>query len=277
MLGTQIAKAMDASGMEFIGTDIDVDITSSDSVSAFVKNKKITHIINAVAYTAVDRAESDEDTAMKVNACGVENLAEAAKELDAVLIHFSTDYVFDGTSEEPYKETDETNPLSAYGRTKLAGEEAVRNSGCKHFIFRISWLYGIHGNNFVKTMLRLMNERDRVGVVNDQTGSPTYAAVLTANILKLINSGNTSYGTYHYSDDGVITWYDFAVKIYEHGRKLGLISRNVDIAPISTDMYPTPAKRPKNSVFFKEKVRNLGFNINQWDDNLAEYFEETQI
>ena len=274
MLGREFAAAFERAGIAYTGTGSETDVTDKNTVLSFISGKNFKYIINCSAYTAVDKAESEEDRAMLINRDGVLNLALAAKQTDAVLIHFSTDYVFDGDSSEPYKETDDTNPVSAYGRTKLAGEKALTGVIDRYFIFRISWLYGRFGGNFVATMIRLMNERDTLGVVDDQKGSPTYTECLAENIVRLINSGSNKYGVYHYSDEGVISWYDFSAAIYRLGVEKGLIHKDVELRGISTDMYPTAAKRPRMSAFNKDKVRALGiFKINRWEDNLADYLD----
>ncbi len=275
MLGTEIALALENAGLSYIGSGSEVDITDKNAVQSFISGKEFTHIINCSAYTAVDKAESEEEKAMLLNCVGVGNIADAAGQLDAVVIHFSTDYVFDGTSAEPYCETDPTNPVSAYGRTKLAGEKALSETTDKYFIFRISWLYGAYGNNFVSTMIRLMNERDSLGIVDDQKGSPTYTKTLAQNIVNLVLSDTDKYGVYHFSDEGVISWYDFAAEIYRLGKQNGIIKKNTVLNPITTDQYPTAAKRPAMSAFNKSKVKNLlNFKLNKWKDNLSDYFRQ---
>jgi dTDP-4-dehydrorhamnose reductase len=274
MLGKEFAAAFAKAGISYTGTGSEIDVTDKNAVLSFISGKDFTYIINCSAYTAVDKAESEEDRAMRVNRDGVHNLALAAKQVDAVLVHFSTDYVFDGEAAEPYRESDTTNPVSAYGRTKLAGEKALIDISGKYFIFRISWLYGRFGGNFVSTMIRLMNERDSLGVVDDQKGSPTYTKCLAENIIRLMNSGSNKYGIYHCSDEGVISWYDFAAAIYRMGKEKGIIRKNVELRRITTDQYPAPAKRPAMSAFNKDKIKGLdGFKLNRWEDNLSDYFE----
>lgn len=274
MLGKEFASAFDKAGITYAGTGSEIDITDKNTVMSFIVGKDFKYIINCSAYTAVDKAESEEEKAMRTNRDGVCNLALAANQLKAVIIHFSTDYVFDGAASEPYKETDTTNPVSSYGRTKLAGEKVLIGTAEKYFIFRISWLYGRFGGNFVSTMIRLMNERDSLGIVDDQKGSPTYTKSLVENIIRLIDSGSNKYGIYHYSDEGDISWYDFAAVIYNFGKVKGLIHKDTELRRISTDQYPTPAKRPAMSVFNKDKVKGLdGFKLNRWEDNLSDYFE----
>jgi dTDP-4-dehydrorhamnose reductase len=274
MLGKEFAEVLNAKGLKFEKTHRDLDITDRQAVMSYVSGKDFKWIINCAAYTAVDKAESEESAALKLNSDGAGNLAFVAKEIGAKLIHFSTDYVFGGDSAEPYKETDPTAPVSAYGRTKLAGEQAIEAVLGNYFIFRISWLYGFHGNNFVRTMLRLMGERDSLGVVADQKGSPTYTLTLAENVATLIASDSDSFGIYHYSDEGVISWYDFAVKVYALGKKYGILVKQTDVKPISTSDYSTPAKRPAWSAFDKTKVKSLGlFSMNGWEENLENYIK----
>ncbi|WP_277656475.1 dTDP-4-dehydrorhamnose reductase [Seleniivibrio woodruffii] len=274
MLGRELALVFEREGLDFTGTGSETDITDPEAVRQFIENRRISWIVNCSAYTAVDKAEQESGKAESINRLGVRNLALAAEKLNAKMIHFSTDYVFRGDSGNPYRETDETGPVSAYGRTKLAGEQELVSACSKYFIFRISWLYGLYGGNFVRTMLRLMNERDSLGVVCDQRGAPTYAAALADNIAMLIKSDKSDYGIYHYSDDGDISWYDFASEIYEYGKKAGLIRKNTVISPITSDQYQTAAVRPAMSVFNRDKVvRVLGFCIKDWKTNLHEYLE----
>lgn len=276
MLGQQIAQELARKGIPFIGTDFEVDITDVDQLLSFASTKDFEWIVNCSAYTAVDKAESDETKAELINGKGVGNIALVSTSIGAKVIHFSTDYVFDGESDVPYTPLDTPNPQSIYGKTKLSGELQLQNNCSKYFIFRIAWLYGVYGNNFVKTMLRLFSERDSLGVVADQFGTPTYCAVLAENIINLILSGSEKYGVYHYTDDGMISWYDFAVKIKEIGSLNGYVGEVV-INGITTDEYPTPAKRPRYSLLDKTKVvEELGFKVIPWEDNLAKYFVESE-
>jgi dTDP-4-dehydrorhamnose reductase len=275
MLGSQIERLLAREGVETVSSDRDVDITDSAALRAFAEGKKIGWIINCSAYTAVDKAESEEELARKINAQGVGNIAAVAESIGAKVIHFSTDYVFDGSAGHTWKETDEPSPLSAYGRTKLEGETLLRKGCPKHFILRISWLYGIFGPNFVKTMVRLMKEKDQISVVNDQVGSPTFCGKLAENVVNLVKSDSESYGTYHYSDEGVISWYDFACRIQEIAFARRILSRRIPVNPIPTSAYPSPAKRPANSAFDKAKVKSLlGFDVRKWNENLEIYFAE---
>lgn len=276
MLGTDIENRLRAENADYVCTDIDTDITDIEALRDFSRGKDICCIINASGYTAVDKAESEEEKAELINGKGVGNIGSLASELGACVIHFSTDYVFSGEKTSAYTETDEPSPVSAYGRTKLSGEDLLKESTDRYFIFRISWLYGLHGPNFVKTMLRLFNERPELGIVNDQKGAPTYAGKLAENIVRLVLSGSDNYGTYHYSDEGFISWYDFACGIRELGAKKGLCPADVRLRPITTADYPTPARRPANSAFVKDKVKSLGFELNSWETNLKVYMEKLE-
>ena len=269
MLGREIAQELKGQQLTFIGSDIEVDITDPVMLREFVGDKSIDWIINASAYTAVDKAESEEGMAFAINGRGVGNIAAIARKLDARVVHFSTDYVFDGEKMDYYQENDKPNPVSAYGRTKLAGEIALQEATDKYFILRISWLYGQYGPNFVSTMLRLFKERDKLGIVDDQKGAPTWTSTLAKNVVSLIQDDLKAYGIYHYSDEGCITWYQFALAIRDLAQQQGLLNNNVQLDPICTADYPTPAKRPVNSVFDKTKVKtSLGFVIVPWRENL---------
>ncbi len=253
-------------GQEGLYVDRDcLDICNLEHVDSFVGKHRPKLIINCAAYTAVDQAESDEANAFLVNATGPENLARVAGKCGIPLIHVSTDYVFDGMSCRPYREDDETNPQSAYGRTKLAGEVAVLKYAETAAIVRTAWLYSTVGNNFVKTMQRLGRERSSLGVVSDQIGTPTYAPDLAQALLAL--AGRMTPGSrelYHFTNEGVASWYDFAVAIME------LSGIDCQVTPIRTEDYPTPAKRPAYSVLDKSKMKSLtGLAIPYWRKSLA--------
>jgi dTDP-4-dehydrorhamnose reductase len=252
-------------GVEVVAHDVDtLDITNRASVARLVVDVAPALIINAAAYTAVDKAESDETTAYAVNAAAVENLALAAAEAGAHFTHVSTDFVFDGASGVPYPPDAATNPLSAYGRTKLAGEKLA---GAGSLIVRTAWVYAPTGANFVRTMIRLMGERPEVRVVTDQVGTPTYAPGLAAAIWTLAAKGIT--GTYHYTDSGVASWYDFAAAIQEEAIAVGLLAKAVPIIPIATADFPTAARRPSYSVLDKKStIAALGAYSPHWRDNL---------
>lgn len=284
MLGTQLETAFRAKGFEVVGSDREVDITDEAALETFAvgiaksgpdEHKTLDWIVNCSAYTAVDKAETERELARNINVVGVENIAAVATMLGSKLVHFSTDYVFGGPRNAPLKETDKTNPESYYGLTKLEGEEILKAQTDKYFILRLSWLYGVAGPNFVKTMTRLMREKDLVRVVGDQRGQPTYVGQLIRNVVNLVSKGSEEFGTYHYGDDGDISWYDFAVEIQKQAFECGAIDRKVPVNEITTAEYPVPAKRPEYSVFDKSKVKSvLGFEVKPWKDNLAEYFTE---
>lgn len=228
-----------------------------------------THVINCAAYTAVDKAEDEVDLATAVNVDGAVNLAELSKQFDATLIHISTDFVFEGNEVKLLTETDEANPISVYGDTKLKSEIALANIVPQYFIIRTSWLYSEYGNNFTKTMLKLGAEREELNIIADQVGTPTYAIDLANAILDIIATGKHAYGVYHYSNEGVTSWYDFAKAIFE------LSDTKVQVNPIPTSAYPTKAKRPHFSVMDKTKIKQtFGLNIPYWRDSLAKCIEE---
>tara|TARA_B100000780_G_scaffold181002_1_gene126997 strand:+ start:153 stop:1025 length:873 start_codon:yes stop_codon:yes gene_type:complete len=246
-----------------------LDICSSDQLDVFFTENKINTVINCAAYTAVDKAEQDAEIAEKVNSEGVLNLVNALAKVNGKLIHISTDYVFDGNSFLPYQESDEVNPIGVYGNTKRSGELAVLNSDIDGIVIRTSWLYSAYGNNFVKTMLRLGNERDELGVIFDQVGTPTNASDLAQACLDILSSKkqskmNSKGNMYHFSNEGVASWYDFAVTIMELGKVV------CHIKPIETKDYPTAAKRPYFSVLNKTKIKiDFEIEIPYWRDSLA--------
>lgn len=243
----------------------ELPIDDPAAMEKYFSSNRISYCVNCAAYTAVDKAENDKENAFRINADAAGNLARICRLHQAQLFHISTDYVFDGNGAEPYKETDPTAPLGVYGASKLQGERLVQENDPTAIIIRTAWVYSSFGNNFVKTMLRLMKERDRIGVVNDQWGSPTYAADLAAAILQLIASGDTGEkgGVYHYSNTGIISWYQFAVAIKE------LTGSACTVDPITTDQYPTPARRPKYSVLDTKKIRDtFGIRIPDWKTSL---------
>ncbi|PJJ58813.1 dTDP-4-dehydrorhamnose reductase [Hymenobacter chitinivorans] len=221
------------------------------------------YVINCAAYTAVDKAEDEVDLARNVNRDGAGNLSRLCAQHNSILIHISTDFVFAGTGNQPLVETDETAPISVYGLTKLEGEQAVAEFTSRYFVLRTSWLYSEYAGNFVKTMLKLGRERDELRVIWDQLGTPTYAIDLAGCILSIIASGNQQFGTYHYSNEGVTSWYDFATAIFELSRT------TVKTIPIRTAEYPTKATRPAYSVMDKTKAKTqLGVAIPHWQESL---------
>ncbi|EAR12279.1 dTDP-4-dehydrorhamnose reductase [Polaribacter irgensii 23-P] len=253
----------------FFTSSLELDICNSSQVNIFINENNIHTVINCAAYTAVDKAEQDAEVAEKVNSEGVQNLVNAIAKVGGKLIHISTDYVFDGNGFLPYQESDKVNPIGVYGNTKRSGELAVFNSDIDGIVIRTSWLYSAYGNNFVKTMLRLGNERDELGVIFDQVGTPTNASDLAKTCLDILSYDketniNSKGNMYHFSNEGVASWYDFAVAIM----KLG----NVDckVKPIETKDYPTPAKRPHFSVLNKSKIKtDFEIEIPYWRDSLA--------
>jgi dTDP-4-dehydrorhamnose reductase len=281
MLGRELTALLEKEGgekiiPEYIGTDREVDITNGDALSGFVKDKEIGWIVNCAAYTAVDKAEDDADSCRHLNVDGVVDIAKLAERIGAKLIHISTDYVFDGKGERPYREEDETNPIGVYGMTKRDGEVEVLKNCKKSYIIRTSWLYGKYGNNFVYTMLRLMSERDCLRVVNDQRGSPTWANDLAGVIIDLIRAVNGGKeipsGIYHYTNEGDITWYNFAEAIYGEGQSLGIITKNCAVMPCMTAEYPTKAERPAYSVLDKTKIKTaLAVDIPDWKASLRKF------
>jgi dTDP-4-dehydrorhamnose reductase len=271
MLGTEIARQLKNSNIDYIGTDIDVDITKLEVLEDFAnKNPKIDWIINCSAYTAVDKAEDDKDFANLLNNIGPKNISSVAKQINAKMIHISTDYVFDGTGNIPYTEDMDVKPIGVYGQTKADGEKSVIDSGCEYYIFRTAWLYGYDGKNFVYTMLKLMESKQELSVVSDQKGTPTFAGDLANCVIKTITSKNQiPCGIYHCTDLGEITWYDFACEIYKQGKATGKLSNECKINPCSTDEFPTKAKRPAYSVLSKEKIQQaLGIALPMWNESL---------
>ncbi|MEB8328233.1 dTDP-4-dehydrorhamnose reductase [Flavobacteriaceae bacterium KMM 6897] len=235
-------------------TSTDLDITSQEEINTLFAHEKFDFCINCAAYTAVDKAETDKENAFLVNAEAVKYLAEACKDYDTTLIHISTDFVFDGTKGTPYTEDDLPNPINVYGTSKLKGEQYIQGILNNNFIIRTSWVYSEYGHNFVKTMLRLGEDREELSVVNDQIGTPTYAGDLANAIMEIISTKTTNFGLYHYSNEGLISWYDFAKAIFE------IKGIDVKVNPIPSEAYPTPAKRPMYSVLDKTKIKQV-FNI----------------
>lgn len=250
---------------EFLFTDIPkMDITQKAGIEAFVRENGVQAIVNCAAYTAVDRAETETALAEKINVLGTKVLGEVAKMFSIPLIHISTDYVFCGEGCHPLKETDATAPTGVYGKTKLEGEKALESTGCDAAIIRTAWLYSEFGGNFVKTMLRLAGERDALNVVYDQVGSPTYATDLARALMTVLNNGVHGLSIYHFSNEGAISWYDFAKAIFEES------GDKIAVSPIESDKYPSPTKRPAYSVLSKEKIKDAGVTVPYWKDSLKE-------
>ena len=250
-----------------------LDLSRPESIRQAMAEIQPDLVVNAGAYTAVDKAESEPELANAVNGIAPGILAEECEKLGASLIHFSTDYVFDGSHGSAYLETDSTNPLGTYGKSKLAGEEAIRKAGNRHIIIRTAWVYGNGGKgNFVKTMLRLGKEREEIRVVADQIGSPTWTRDLAEAISQIIPLlGSETFGTYQYTNSGVCSWYDFAIAIFEEAAKLGLPLKVQRVIPITTSEYPTPAKRPAFSVLSTVKISALlGTHPPHWRQGLRQ-------
>lgn len=265
-VGSEIKELSKNYSYNFFFTNrLNIDITSKDSIKSFCQTNNINVIINCAAYTAVDKAETDIENADLINRKAVKNLAVVSKELNIKLIHISTDYVFDGTNHKPYTENDKTNPKSIYGKTKLDGEnELIVINPPNSIIIRTSWVYSYYGNNFVKTMLRLGREKEELGVIYDQVGTPTYAKDLAKTILEIIPQiENSKVEIYNYSNEGVLSWYDFAKEIMK------MAKLNCKINPIETKDYPTPAKRPYYSLLNKSKIKKeFNIAIPYWKDGL---------
>ncbi len=273
-LGIELRKiSNEFSNFSYLFTDIDsLDLTDNQAIKAFFNKNHFDYIINCAAYTAVDKAETEPEKAFEINAVVPAQLTEISKNDKCRLIHISTDYVFDGKSCVPYVETDNVSPQSVYGKSKLAGENEVLKNN-ENIIIRTSWLYSANGNNFLKTMLKLGKEKEMLNVVFDQTGTPTSATDLARAILVICNkisTENKNYGgIYHYSNEGVCSWFDFAVEIME------MAGLKCKVVPVTTDQYPLPAKRPAYSVLNKSKIKSIfGLNIPHWKKSLKEILSE---
>jgi dTDP-4-dehydrorhamnose reductase len=256
----------------------EIDLTSGDCIRKWVREAHPNIVINAAAYTAVDKAESEPDKAMQINGVAPGILAEEAKKAGALLVHYSTDYVFDGTKTKPYEETDSPSPLGAYGRSKLAGDDAVRAVGGEHLIFRLCWVYGARGQNFMLTIMRLAREREKLRVVGDQTGCPTWSRMIAETTAQALRQAVAARdwgafsGTYHLASSGVTSWQGFAQAIVNlmpaEGKKCSVVEA------ISTPEYPTPAKRPPYSVLGCDKLeRVFGLRLPHWEDSLRQVLE----
>jgi len=261
-------------GFKYEFTDIDkLDITNYNAVKSKLKEKQYFAVINCAAYTAVDLAEKEQEQAAEINSNSPGNLAAACKSSNSLFIHVSTDYVFDGNGNVPYHEDSPTNPTSVYGKTKLEGERLVLKNNDKSIVIRTCWLYSEYGNNFVKTIIRLSQERDMLKVVCDQTGTPTYAGDLAEIIVEIVSkaaaTGLWKPGLYHYSNSGVCSWYDFAVEI------LKLCKKNTQVKPVLSNEFPQIAKRPAYSVLDKSKIMSVyDINIPYWRDSLAKMIKK---
>jgi dTDP-4-dehydrorhamnose reductase len=240
-----------------------LDITNFENCVEVFNQFQPNFCINTAAYTAVDKAENETEKAFAINVTGAKNLAEVSKQFNTVLLHISTDFVFDGNKNSPYTEEDLPNPTGVYGQTKLDGEKALQAIWEKHFIIRTSWVYSQFGNNFMKTMLRLASERDTISVVNDQIGTPTNAVDLANALISIINSNSDAFGIYNFSNEGTCSWYDFAKKIFEFN------NITINLLPIPSSSFPTPAKRPSYSVLDKSKIKTaFNLSIKSWEKSL---------
>ena len=279
MLGTELSRVFDSRGIQYVGTDRDVDITSDRAVAEFIDAytgvDKIDWIVNCAAYTAVDKAEDDQALCELLNVTGPAIVAKAAKASGARMIHISTDYVFNGNGNRPYREDDPTDPTGIYGLTKRDGENAALAMNDRIYIVRTAWLYGQYGKNFVKTMLALMNEKERISVVNDQRGAPTWAFDLAEAISAFIVAKNdVPFGIYHFSNLGDISWFDFAQAIYRLGRDKGLIQKECEVLPCTSAEYPSRVRRPPYSVLDKTKIqKELHITIPGWEASLSKYLD----
>ena len=272
-VGWELQRTLASLG-QVIALDVeDMDLSNADSIRNKVREIAPHIIVNPAAHTAVDKAESEPDLAMAINGIAPSVFAEEAKKLDALLIHYSTDYVFDGEKSSPYTEADIPNPQSVYGKTKLAGEEAIRSVGGKHLILRTSWVYGVHGANFVKTILRLAKERNELRIVADQYGAPTWARLLAESTAMIIPKfTDATSGVYHLTSRGRTNWHEFSQEIVRLARQHDEVIKDkpLTIHPIATHEYPLPAKRPANSSLSSEKIKQtFGLDMPQWEDDLA--------
>ena len=277
-VGWELRRGLTRLGHVVSPTRAEADFNVPEGIASVVERSRPDIIVNAAAYTAVDAAEADEARAFRVNAMSPGILGEEAKRHHAWLVHYSTDYVFDGTA-GPYRETDEINPVNAYGRSKVAGEAAIRQSGCRHLIFRTSWVYGAHGANFVNTILRLARERDQLRIVSDQIGAPTWSrriALATVAVLDDVNLRSRSSdiaGTYHLTSAGSTSWYEFAKLIVEHTSDTRAASPRVH--PIPSIEYPTPARRPKDSRLDCGKIaRTFAVSLPHWREDALSCLDE---
>ena len=270
-LGYDVVREGESRGLEMFGTDVDnMDITDAGQVKQVIEDYRPDAVIHCAAYTAVDAAEDNQELCRKINVDGTRNIAEVCKAMDIPMMYFSTDYIFDGQGENFWKEDDEKQPLNVYGQTKYEGELAVQELVQKYFILRISWVFGVNGNNFIKTMLRLGKERGAVGVVSDQIGSPTYTYDLAKLVIDMIQTDK--YGAYHVTNDGLCSWYEFACEIF---KQAGL---DVKVTSLTTAEYPAKAARPFNSRMSKDKLINAGFEmLPEWQDALRRYLKQLTI
>lgn len=268
-LGHDLMDRLSAEGLEGIGVDIrEMDITDETACRTVISERRPDAVIHCAAYTAVDAAEDNEELCRRINADGTKHIAEICGELDIPLMYISTDYVFDGEGERPWEPDDRRDPLNVYGQTKYEGELAVEKFCSRYFIVRIAWVFGVHGKNFIQTMLKLGRERGAVSVVNDQFGSPTYTYDLARLLVDMIQTDR--YGRYHATNEGICSWYEFAVEIF---RQAGM--DQVQVTPVDSSGFPVKAARPKNSRMSKDKLEENGFQrLPSWQDALGRYLKE---
>ncbi len=270
-LGYDVVKRLENLNVECLGTTRkEFDLTDEMEKKKFIKNYKPDVVIHCAAYTSVDKAEEERDVCYKVNVLGTRYVAQACADIDAKIVYISTDYIFDGEGERPFEAADKPNPINYYGQTKFQGELEVRKSTSRYFTIRISWVFGLNGNNFVKTMLKLGKKKEELNVVSDQIGSPTY----TYDLAKLISDMifTEKYGTYHATNEGYCSWYEFACEIFS------ILGIDILVNPIKTEEYPTKAKRPKNSRLSKESLELNEFNrLPNWKDALKRYLNELNL
>lgn len=275
MLGSEVKAGLAAAELPFVATDAEVDITNPLELEKFAGKLSLDWVVNCSAYTAVDRAEDDVDKAYAVNGYGPGNIAKISALKGASLIHISTDYVYPGDREGELSETAPTGPCSIYGKSKLLGENLIGEFHKKHYIIRTAWLYGKHGPNFVETMLRLMADRETLEVVDDQVGSPTWAVDLADVIIRFIKAGSLPFGIYNYSGSGRCSWFQFAERINAEAQVLGILNSGCRIIPVTSDKFPTKAKRPHYSLLSKSKIgKALGIEIPLWTESLMKYLKE---
>ena len=270
-LGFDVCRELDRRGIPYVAAGrSEFDITDAEAVNGYIRKNKPEAVIHCAAFTAVDKAEEAFESAFAVNAEGTRNIAIACQAIDAKMMYISTDYVFPGEGEQFYEPEDPTGPLGVYGQTKLEGEKAVQDILNRFFIVRISWVFGLNGHNFVKTMLRLAETKTELNVVGDQVGSPTYTADLAPLLCNMILTDK--YGIYHATNEGICSWAEFAQEIFR------LSGKHVTVHPIPTSEYPTPAKRPLNSRMSKDKIERNGFQrLPSWQDALTRYLKELNV
>ena len=268
-LGHDVVKECEKRGIEAVGVDVEeMDITDAQAVDRVITDAKVDAVIHCAAYTAVDAAEDNVEICRRVNADGTEHIAKVCRKLDIKMVYISTDYVFDGEGERPWEPDDERHPLNVYGQTKYEGELAVEQNLEKYFIVRIAWVFGVNGQNFIKTMLRLGEERGAVSVVNDQIGSPTYTEDLAVLLVDMVQT--EKYGRYHATNEGLCSWYEFACEIFRQADM-----DQVKVTPVDSNAFPAKAKRPHNSRMSKDKLEANGFHrLPAWQDALGRYLKE---